>query len=698
MKHFPKSKTIIYILILAFILCILPVGAFAEGTGESEAEETNSFLQPVDQKTEVPEGYIGIYTAEDMDNIRNNLSGKYILMEDIDLAPLGNWEPIGKGKTGTPNPQYDSFHPQDYPLFIDDRIPFTGEIDGNGHVIENMNIKIDSGDKRWAMAGLIASAENAVVKNLGIASASLEGKAVNALYYGGIIAEYCYCTIENCFNSASFTVDNVSAEVLSVYGITARVHKPHGITTDEVLDLLTLSNCVNYGNITISEKNGQDFGSVSLAGIGGFEVYNCINAGNLKIEVTGSHHVAPYVYISGITNGAVPVCDSINNGDISVVLDGASFDKKNSNFCFISAVGVVSGGGTLVDLNVPTVNCKNQGNVSVKLTDCASTDRFSVSVGGIAGFVEFAAGERLSNEGSISVQAEKLTALPDSVLDDTKEICTISVGGVFGTLCGTGSEYLKNCYNIGPIDVSIKDIEHGTGVRAGGICAGFSEVSLNEDEDTHMYFANCFNRGDIKVDTTTWAYVGGISGRFSLTRRFANYPVTYVENCYNTGKVDAKGSEIIAGAIAGEVSANQTDDGDVKVRNMYYSNSDLPCVGNSIGRVKYENATQLSDEQMKQKESYVGFNFLKDWGIDESKNDGYPYLRAFYGEIGEAQVGDANLDGMINTGDAVQILRAVVDLVSLTDEQKAVADIDGNGKINTGDAVVILRRVAGFNE
>lgn len=35
---------------------------------------------------EVPEGYTGVYTIDDLYAIRNNLSGKYILMNDIDLS------------------------------------------------------------------------------------------------------------------------------------------------------------------------------------------------------------------------------------------------------------------------------------------------------------------------------------------------------------------------------------------------------------------------------------------------------------------------------------------------------------------------------------------------------------------------------------------------------------------------------------
>ena len=60
------------------------------------------------ENLEIPEGYTPIYTVADLDNIRNNLEGNYILMNDIDLTEatalggeydfIGNgWNPIGSG-------------------------------------------------------------------------------------------------------------------------------------------------------------------------------------------------------------------------------------------------------------------------------------------------------------------------------------------------------------------------------------------------------------------------------------------------------------------------------------------------------------------------------------------------------------------------------------------------------------------------
>ena len=54
--------------------------------------------------------------------------------------------------------------------------------------------------------------------------------------------------------------------------------------------------------------------------------------------------------------------------------------------------------------------------------------------------------------------------------------------------------------------------------------------------------------------------------------------------------------------------------------------------------------------------------------------------------------GDVNSDGKINAVDALEVLKATVGKVKLTEEQFIKADTDGNGKINAVDALYILKK------
>ena len=55
------------------------------------------------------------------------------------------------------------------------------------------------------------------------------------------------------------------------------------------------------------------------------------------------------------------------------------------------------------------------------------------------------------------------------------------------------------------------------------------------------------------------------------------------------------------------------------------------------------------------------------------------------------QLGDVNMDGVINSRDALMMKQAVVMMIELTDVQKAYADVyvDGNGDINSRDVMLL---------
>lgn len=87
------------------------------------------FMTDSKRQDKVPEGYKGVYTIEDLNNIRNNLSENYILMNDLAFsdsdfdeggAYAGGWAAIG-----------------------DDNSPFGGIFDGNGHVISNLKLNAE---------------------------------------------------------------------------------------------------------------------------------------------------------------------------------------------------------------------------------------------------------------------------------------------------------------------------------------------------------------------------------------------------------------------------------------------------------------------------------------------------------------------------------------------------------------------------
>lgn len=58
--------------------------------------------------------------------------------------------------------------------------------------------------------------------------------------------------------------------------------------------------------------------------------------------------------------------------------------------------------------------------------------------------------------------------------------------------------------------------------------------------------------------------------------------------------------------------------------------------------------------------------------------------------------GDVNVDGVLNTFDALLVLRFALGLIQLSPEAAAVADVSGDGLVNTFDALLVLRAALGL--
>ncbi len=142
---------------------------------------------------DVPEGYTPIYTIDDLAAIDNDSSGKYILMNDIDMteatAKGGSWD---TGHGWTPLKQFE------------------GELDGNGYHIIGMHIY---GSVETERAGLFEAIYYGNVHELGMVDVSIDnvkvytgsdyrkgiGAIAGSLGYGG--------NITNCFVSGSISLN-----------------------------------------------------------------------------------------------------------------------------------------------------------------------------------------------------------------------------------------------------------------------------------------------------------------------------------------------------------------------------------------------------------------------------------------------------------------------------------------------------------
>lgn len=263
------KKVMSWFLAVALILGTVPGLIFA--VGAEEAEEP-----------------IKIYTKEDLDNVKNNMSGSYVLMNDIvfddsDYVKGGDfynsgmgWFPIGTLST-----------------------PFKGKFDGNNHAIKNLYINNPNGDYQ----GLFGFAENVKIKNLRMENVNITGKdcvgaicgemkyqsnIINCIVkgsvkgtdtVGGLLGQhYDGSNVTGIYNSINYA--NVEADC-NAGGICGKLR-----VTQDGHDYIKISSCRNSGNVTANKSGAA---GIAAASDGYYHcsnyipnnIYNCFNTGNI---------------------------------------------------------------------------------------------------------------------------------------------------------------------------------------------------------------------------------------------------------------------------------------------------------------------------------------------------------------------------------------------------------------------------------
>ena len=316
-----------------------------------------NFIEAVNRKIVIPDGYIGIYNAPQLNDIRQNLSGKYILMNDIDLSSWGEWSPIGYNSTG-----------------LNEATAFRGVFDGNGYVIKNINVDIVR-ERAHALAGLFGQTYMATISNLGVMSGRISAKA--SVYYarsyaGGIIGEAYDSEIINCFNSATIYAQ---AEASSNIGTES---KAGGIIGQSINSLIR--SCFNLG--TIETFGGEGSSTCDCGGIIGLsmdsEVSTCYNNGT--INSYGAKYGSDLGGIIGvfITEDDVNhnIKDCYNTGNIN----GKAIEYIAGYEGLGGIIGAVRNSGFL-----SIFNCYNTGTITSQPTNQSNY----IFIGGLLGHNEY---------------------------------------------------------------------------------------------------------------------------------------------------------------------------------------------------------------------------------------------------------------------------------------------------------------------
>ncbi len=466
MKKISK-KILCSLIAMVFVLAQIPSFALWAVNAEGGAQQ-------IDEQTDFT-GYTEISTKEELNAVRNDLSGKYVMTADIvfteeDFAEGGDfyndgqgWEPIG-ARTKSP------FHSGGR-----EGNEFVGIFDGNGHTIKGLKINIKSDTN--VFAGLFGCIYGGTVKNLGMIDSfiEVEGNNYTGFAYIGGVAGCAYPSgseITNCFNTGYIASEQFG--VVAIGGIV-------GLGSE-------ITNCFNSGNITATAKEISNAGGIA----GDFDIIiNCKNSGTVTANVTleimdthrffGSHAGG----IAGGTHGgwALQITNCNNTGTVIAT----------SKALRAHAGGIF---GFTYDTDTTIENCYNTGSVT------ATTDSQGFAPLAFAGGI--LAWHRPSDEGS-KVTINSCYNIGDVTASSKGDHAQSKAGGILGRI-SRGS--VTNCFNAGNVFANAVDIGNG---GAEAYCGGIAGDSTTE-------ITNCYNIGNTVASVSTSSqfysdtYIGGIAG------------------------------------------------------------------------------------------------------------------------------------------------------------------------------------------
>ncbi|MCR5202188.1 MAG: bacterial Ig-like domain-containing protein, partial [Lachnospiraceae bacterium] len=302
------SKKRIFRRSMAFLLCLCTIMYMVPvdiGTTDKKTEVTKTADAAVTQVTEVPEGYTGIYDVEDLNAIGNNLTGKYILMADIDLTEVTNpetgewssggngWWPIGLNTATT-------------------SLGFSGTFNGNNHTIKGMQIKNRN------FMGLFANIDGGTVSNLNLEEIDFSGSVSSGeTNIGGVCGVFLSGTIYGCRVSGEINVSNTSTSNNYVGGIVGGSNTEENKSRSLYSNLSSVDTTVS-GNVCYV---GGIIGRLYCKDIG-ISIHKLGNSGNINVTQRSYSFVGGIIgefnaYLDSRGVYTSKIYDTFNKGNIS---------------------------------------------------------------------------------------------------------------------------------------------------------------------------------------------------------------------------------------------------------------------------------------------------------------------------------------------------------------------------------------------
>jgi len=280
-------------------------------------------------------GFVSAATATEITNcgelqdMKNNLAGDYVLMNDIDCSDTVNWndgkgfEPIG-GLVGS------------------SWICFRGLFDGQGHIITGLYINRPS----TVAVGLFGCLDHTSIKNVGLIDVDITGADLTGALWGYSH----YGTASNCYSTGSVTgISAVGGLVGNVFhGKVTNCYSTGNVNGNTYVGGLTGLVC--DGDVINSYSTGNVNGNIGVGGLVGLDgcghysyIRNSYSTGN----VNGNIGVGGLFGSSGIYT---QISNSYSTGSVTGNSDVGGLVGSNSgtitnSYWDISTSGTIDGVG-----------------------------------------------------------------------------------------------------------------------------------------------------------------------------------------------------------------------------------------------------------------------------------------------------------------------------------------------------------------
>lgn len=465
---------------------------------EQEGTPTRIPLSEEEQEKDIV--YTEINSVADFIKIRENLSGNYKLMSDIDLSQIAQddknvgklgWIPFGYGTDGKWQGS------------------FSGIFDGNNHSISGLTMKGNTDDSKngetpYTSTGLFGRVEGGTLKNVNIndADITVSNAATGCCIHTGILAGFVDSDEET---GANASIENVSVSGKVIFSSPKQTVEENIVVGGIIgyAGKADITNCTNNALVGYESKDMERPANPTSRFLGGITGYlqrgnitSCVNKGN----------VVSYRYYYGIY--------SDKSGDlIDNILSGLDCYNVSGGIC-----GVAAQDGLIQ-------KCYNSARIAAYATNTYQLESLIVNshsdsmAGGICGALYLSTQvKNCYNTGNIYSHSDRETTIisPDNQGDDffssfmkildsmtptpPNQNVRAYAAGIVGYSTSSSSGPVAYCFNTGKIQ---GDNEHTYPILCGSVPVFYSVYEQQKDLEGNNLYTKGAQSCDDKNSTTT---------------------------------------------------------------------------------------------------------------------------------------------------------------------------------------------------